>query len=96
MFMVTVFLGEQIHCDYAVGRKSQGSLRRDECSKITLLKKTHGLSYPFCVRAVSHNAIMLMSAEVGGGYTASKILQEQTCHFAEGMLHWNYAYEYNK
>ena len=59
-------------------------------------KKTHGLSYPFCVRAVSHNAIMLMSAEVGGGYTASKILQEQTCHFAEGMLHWNYAYEYNK
>lgn len=33
---------------------------------------------------------------LGGGCTASKILQEQTCHFAEGMLHWNYAYEYNK
>lgn len=58
--------------------------------------KRHGPSYPFCVQAVSHNAIMLMSAVVGGGCTASKILQEQTCHFAEGMLHWNYAYEYNK
>lgn len=36
IFMVTLFLKERIHCDNAVGWKSQGSFRRDECFKITL------------------------------------------------------------
>lgn len=39
---------------------------------------------------------MLVSAEGGGDYTVSKILQERTCHFAVGMPHWNEAHGYNK
>lgn len=92
IFMVTVFLRERIHCDYTLGRKSQGSLRRDECFKIKTGTAKLSILYSSC-QSQCHYAHVCWGWR---DYTASKILQEITCHFAVGMLHWYYAHEYNK
>lgn len=72
----------QICFEYAVERRSQGSQRRDECFRITLLSIfvfKLSLTMPLCSWLPELR-----------GYTASKTLQERTWHIAAGTLHPNY------
>lgn len=72
----------QICFEYAVERRSQGSQRRDECFRITLLSIfvfKLSLTMPLCSWLLELR-----------GYTASKTLQERTWHIAAGTLHPNY------
>lgn len=94
MFMVAAFLMGCIYCDYAVRRKSQGSLRRDEFFKITLKEALlkPSILYSRCQSQCHYAHVCWRWRD----YTVSKILKERSSHLAFEMLHWNYAKEHYK